>query len=158
MGRWRDRLLGKSQRSTRQEPTVPTKGASIGFVGTVGSSGQEPTVPIEPTEGAFVGFVGSSGGDVSKIQNTPRRQEYPEIKGAPKVVDKLSKGAATAVTNENAVRVFFSDILAIPVAELGTCRYCSKAQWWTKTGAGDQQVCGICHPNPHKEELVSDAA
>jgi hypothetical protein len=66
------------------------------------------------------------------------------------------QNAATATPNDNAGLVYLSDILAIPVAELDTCPCCGKAQWWTKSSG--QQVCGICHPNPHEKELVSDAA
>lgn|GEM_PF-5090033 len=187
MGKWINRL-SKIQNSTRK---------------------QVPEVPKAP--------FGTSG--------TALRQEYSEIKGTPKVVDKLPKGAATAVTDEmrrtipamsseqelerlhdrltvawnkgevgrdtaetltclmwersrqlhraegttvslksaaaavpddNAVRVYPSDIRLILVAELGACSCCGKAQWWTKSCG--QRVCGICHPNPHREELVSDAA
>jgi hypothetical protein len=60
------------------------------------------------------------------------------------------------VQSSSTVRVYLSDFLSIPVAEPDTCPSCGKTQWWTKSSG--QQVCGICHPNPHEKELVTDAA
>ena len=124
MGRWRDKLLEKSQRSTQQEPTKPTKAPSVGF-------------------------VGSSGADISK-KRAGNTSELEHTKERPQVRDwcdleagELPQNTVAAVPDGNAVRVYLSDLLANPTVDENTCRYCSHSEWWDNAG---QRTCGICHP------------
>jgi len=68
------------------------------------------------------------------------------------LVEKLAIQAAMGHQHDS--RVYFSEMLSIPIGNTNSCSYCGYSRWWTKSCG--QRICDACHPNPWGEDYISN--
>jgi len=94
---------------------------------------------------------------MAEVQEATARNENASDVGEidPETAENIAALAipAAAVFQDDG-RVYFSEMLSIPIGNTNTCSYCGYSRWWTKSCG--QRICDACHPNPWGEDYISN--